>query len=84
MADPKGGGGFGTCFSSPPTFLDFFFFLFAETKFTSKKLYVVLNENEICLKMLEMAVLETRISEISGRGVGGGGGGGKGACPRPP
>ena len=50
MADPKGGGGFGTCFSSPPTFLDFFFFLFAETKFTSKKLYVVLNENEFVSK----------------------------------
>ena len=30
-------------------------------KFTSKKLYVVLNEYEICLKMLEMAILEPHI-----------------------
>ena len=74
VADPRGGGGLGTCLPPPPpTFLDFFFFLYTETKFTSKKLYVVLSEYEICLNMLEMAILETRISEISGMwGEGGG------------
>ena len=39
-----------------PPFLEF---LFTKAKFTSKK--VVLNEYEICLKMLEMAILETQI-----------------------
>ena len=38
-------------------FLDFFFF--TKAKFTSKKL--VLNEYEICLKILEMAILEIQI-----------------------
>ena len=46
-------GGGGLC-SSP--FCSFFFFTIA--KFTSKKL--VLNEQEISLKMLGMAILETQ------------------------
>ena len=66
----KGGGGLGTCFPPPPPlFFGFFSLFFTETKFTSKKLYVVLNEYEICLKMLEMAILETHISEISRGGM---------------
>ena len=53
MADPRGEGAGGLC---PPThFYDFFFFFFSKTKFTSKKLYVVLNEYKIFLKKLEMA-----------------------------
>ena len=46
----------------PPTpFLAVFYF--TKAKFTSKKL--VLNEYEIYLKMLEMAILETKIFKIS-------------------
>ena len=45
----------------PPSFLDFFSLFFTETKFTCKKLYLVLNEYKIGLKMLEMAILENRI-----------------------
>ena len=49
----------------PPPFFDFFlsffffiFYFFTKAKFTSKK--SVLDEYEICLKMLEMAILETQ------------------------
>ena len=53
-----GGGrkGLGVC--GLLSFLSFFSF-FTKTKFTSKK--VVLNEYEICLKLLQMAILETQI-----------------------
>ena len=59
----------------PAPFLDFFSFFFTKTKFTSKKLYIVLNEYEICLKMLEMAILETHIFKVKMSG---------GACPQTP
>ena len=58
MADPRGEGGWGPVLP-PPLFG--FFSSFYKNKFTSKKLYLVLNEYEICLKMLEMAILETHI-----------------------
>ena len=61
----QGGGGWGPV--SP--FLDFFFF--TKAKFTSKKL--VLNEYEICLKILEMAILEIQIFKTFGK-----------ACPQTP
>ena len=56
----QGGRGAGGLCSLPPLF-GFFSSSFYKNKFTSKKLYVVLNEYEICLKMLEMAILETHI-----------------------
>ena len=49
-----GWGGWGPVIAPSP-FLDYFF---TKTKFTSKKW--VLNEYEICLKMLEEAILETQ------------------------
>ena len=61
MADPRGKGGWGPVLPPPPLFEFFFFFLFTKTKFTIKELYVVLNEYESCLKILEMAILETHI-----------------------
>ena len=54
VADP---GGWGACPPPPPIWS---FFLFTKAKFTSKK-YSILNKYEICLKMLEMAILETEI-----------------------
>ena len=65
VADSRGGGGGGKgagglCPPSP-LFFGFFSLFFTETKFTCKKLYLVLNEYKIGLKMLEMAILENRI-----------------------
>ena len=54
VEDPGGLG--GLCLRPPPPFLKFFF---TKVKFTSKE--IVLNNYEICLKMLEMAILETQI-----------------------
>ena len=59
MSDLRGEGGWGPVL--PPPLFGFFSSSFYKNKFTSKKLYVVLNEYEICLKMLEMAILETHI-----------------------
>ena len=64
MADPRGRGAGDLCSPPPPPLFGFFPF-FTKMKFTSKKFYVVLNEYEICLKMLEMAILETQIFEDS-------------------
>ena len=52
VADPRGGMG-GLC--PPPPFLIFFL----QKRILLAKL--VLNEHKICLKMLEMAILETQI-----------------------
>ena len=54
VADPSGGGGGGWGAVTP--LLEFFL---TKAKFTSKKL--VLNGYESCLKLLEVAILETRI-----------------------
>ena len=56
----QGGRGAGGLCSLPPLF-GFSSSSFYKNKFTSKKLYVVLNEYKTCLKMLEMAILETHI-----------------------
>ena len=53
----KGEGGLGGLSHPPP--LPFWIFFFTKAKFTSKTL--VLNEYEICLKMLKMVILETKI-----------------------
>ena len=57
VADPRGPG--GPC---DPPFFGFFFiyFFYTKAKFTSNKL-VFKTVYEICLKMLEMAILETQI-----------------------
>ena len=69
VADPRGGGGFGTCSSPPPPHVfGFFLFSFYRNEVYEQKVICSTNEYEICLKMLEMAILETRISEIFGRG----------------
>ena len=58
VADPRGAwGAWGPWGPVPPPPLDFFL----KAKFISKKL--VLNKHEMCLKMLEMAILETQISK---------------------
>ena len=56
VVDSKGG--------SPPSPFGFFF---TKAKFTSKKL--VLDEYKICLKMLEMAILETQFFKNFWRGM---------------
>ena len=56
VADPR--GAWGAWGPVPPPPLDFFL----KAKFISKKL--VLNKHEMCLKMLEMAILETQISNL--------------------
>ena len=63
VVDPGGGG-------QPvhPLFWSFFYCCISEV-YEQK----ISNEYEICLKMLEMAILETQISKNYG-----------GACPRPP
>ena len=54
----RGGGGAGGPMSSPPPLFGvlflFFVFVFYKNEVTSKEL--VLNEYEICLKMLEMTI----------------------------
>ena len=55
VADPRGGT-WGVC-ASPPLFG----FFFLQKRSLLAKL--VLNEHKICLKMLEMAILETQIFE---------------------
>ena len=54
-----GGGGL-----YPPSILDSF--SFTKSKFTSKN--IVINEYEVCLKMLQMTILETQILNICGGG----------------
>ena len=54
VADPREGA-WGTC-APPPPLLDFFFL---QKRSLLAKL--VLNKHKICLKMLEMAILETQI-----------------------
>ena len=58
MADPRGSWGA----SSPPPSPSSDYFSFYKSKVYLQKL--VLNEYEICLKMLEMAILETQIFKI--------------------
>ena len=65
MADPGGGGGWG----ASVRFSDYFSFLQKRSLLTK----ISINEYEICLKILEMVILETQIFKIFG-----------GACPHTP